>query len=299
MKKFFKNFLVVIQGAVFGIANVIPGVSGSTMAVIMGIYEKIIEILSNVIKGIKKNWLFIILFFAGIILGILGGATVITIALEKMPIPVILLFCGFVIGGLPSQTAEVKKGLKNPVCYVTFISTLALAIGLSYLPIGSSVDLAVLNVCTVLFLFLIGFVCSAAMIIPGISGSLVLMSIGYYQPIMNAVSSLVTFSDFWHDILILLPFGIGCIAGILLLSKLLKLLLEKFRLPSLAAILGFLVASPFLVVKEGLFDANVTFDTIQIVIGVVLLILGALFTFILTQYQRQSKTHDSNDNANE
>ena len=134
----------------------------------------------------------------------------------------------------------------------------------------------------IIMIFAFGVICSAAMVVPGISGSLLLMMLGYYSAIMGTISSFIVAlknfdgSEIGHGLAIIVPFGIGCILGILLISKLITWLLEKFESITYFGILGLVLASPFAI----FYKMNPSsFSPVVIIVGIVLFLAGAVFTY--------------------
>lgn len=127
-----KNLLGILYGAVFGIANIIPGVSGGTMLVTFGCYDQVCGALALDIKEIKKNFKFLIFFAVGAAFGIVGFSNVITLLFDNFPTQTYMFFIGLVLGSIPLilRNATVKEKF-NPICAVPFIIALALVIGLS------------------------------------------------------------------------------------------------------------------------------------------------------------------------
>ena len=177
------NFVMdIIRGILIGIANVIPGVSGGTMAVSLGIYDKLISSLTGIFKNFKKSIQFLVPVILGAGIGIVGFAFMIEWLFEKYPLATSLTFVGLILGGIPILVKSLKGDLtKNRKKIgighiIAFILLFAFAIIMSMLSGGDTgVVLDKLNVGTICILFLIGMVASATMVIPGVSGSMVLM----------------------------------------------------------------------------------------------------------------------------
>lgn len=133
-----KNFLGILYGAVFGIANVIPGVSGGTMLVAFGCYDRVCGALALDIKEIKRNIKFLIFFAIGAVLGIVGFSNIISLLFSKFPTPTYMFFIGLILGSIPLiiRNATVKEKFR-PICLVPFIISLALVVGLAVLEGGS------------------------------------------------------------------------------------------------------------------------------------------------------------------
>ena len=140
------------------------------------------------------------------------------------------------------------------------------------------VDLNNLNMIGYITLFIVGMISAATMVIPGISGSLVLMLLGYYEPVINTIKDLTNFSNLSHNILILAPFGIGIIVGIVLVAKLIEFLLKRYPIKTYYGVLGFVLASLVAIIKPII---GLKVSIIEIVIAVILVIIGSIIAYKL------------------
>ena len=275
-----KNKIVLmIKGFLFGIANIIPGVSGGTLALTMGVYEDLIESISHFFKDVRKSLKFLCVFGLGAILSILLMSKVISLSLDKFPFPTTLFFVGLIIGGIPLLTRKVRKNKVKPFNVLLFLITFGIVIGMAFMQEGNNVvSLSNVTPWMMFLLFIVGMVAAATMVIPGVSGSFVLMLLGFYKPVVNTVSQLTDFSMLGHNLLILVPFGIGVLLGIVLIAKLIEFLFNKYELSTYYAILGFLIASIFTLCAT-LF--GVDFSNIEVVVGVVLFVIAAVIGYKL------------------
>lgn len=283
-----ENIILVIKGFFMGIANVIPGVSGGTIAIILGIYEKFISAISNLFKNIKENFKFLIPVVTGMVLAILILSSVIEYSYDNFPIPTMLLFVGLVLGGIPMLLKNVigRKECKMFSSYIILIFTFSLVIlmACSDLIFGTvkEVNLLELNIGGYILLFIVGVIAAATMVIPGISGSLMLMLLGYYYPIIERINDFVGFNNLTKNILILGVFGIGVLVGIVLISKLLEMLFEKYNTKTYFGVLGFIFASILAIpISTCLQISNLTFNLMQLIIGILLLIAGSFISYKL------------------
>lgn len=283
-----ENIILVIKGFFMGIANVIPGVSGGTIAIILGIYEKFISAISNLFKNIKENFRFLIPVVIGMVLAILILSSVIEYSYDNFPIPTMLFFVGLVLGGIPMLLKNVigRKECKMFSSYIILIFTFSLVIlmACSDLIFGTvkEVNLLELNIGGYILLFIVGVIAAATMVIPGISGSLVLMLLGYYYPIIERINDFVRFNNLTKNILILGVFGIGVLVGIVLISKLLEMLFEKYNTKTYFGVLGFIFASILAIpISTCLQISNLTFNLMQLIIGILLLIAGSFISYKL------------------
>jgi len=284
-----KNIILVIKGFIMGIANIIPGVSGGTLALTLGIYEQFIGAISHFLSNLKENIKFLLPIGIGMVLAILTMSNVISTCFADYPIPTTLFFMGLVIGGIPMLTNKVKKTkeVKEPSSYVIMFLTFAFVMILAFseeifggtLANASFDNLSVLGY---IWLAIIGIIAAATMIIPGVSGSLVLMLLGYYLPIINVVKELTHFENIFPNIFVAGFFGVGILLGIVLVAKLIEWLLAKYEKKTYFGVIGFIIASvvaiPVSVYHE---VSNIVFSTPQVLIGILLLIVGGIVGYKL------------------
>lgn len=246
------NFLKdILRGAMIGVANIIPGVSGGTMMVSMGIYDKIIGAINHLFKDFKRSILTLLPYVIGMAASIAGLSFCITWFFERFPMQTAFLFIGLIFGGLPVIFSRIKGKRINAGAVLLFAVFFALVILLQIFG-GDRGVVRELNpsVSVVMIMLAMGAITSASMIIPGVSGSMILMAFGYYSPVVAEISTfikaLIAFDvqGLLHGIGILVPFGIGVIAGILLIARLIEYLLRKRELHTYYSILGLVLASP-------------------------------------------------------
>lgn len=248
----------LLKGMVMGIANIIPGVSGGTMAVSMGIYDKLIHSVTHLLKEFKESMKFLIPIFLGIGIALVGLSFIIEPAFANFPLQTNCLFIGLIVGGLPAVIKKVKgKGIK--ISYILpFLVFFALVVGMAAIgeKEGAAADLS-FSLWSVIKLFVVGIIASATMVIPGVSGSMMLLLMGYYNPIVAAIKNFVTaLAAFDIDGIlqgcgILVPMGLGIVVGVILIAKIIEFIFEKFPLQAYWAIIGLIVASPFAIFLLG------------------------------------------------
>lgn len=284
-----KNIILVIKGFIMGIANIIPGVSGGTLALTMGIYENFIGAISHFFSNLKENIKFLLPIFIGIGLSLLTMSNVITASFNKYPIPTTLFFMGLVIGGIPMLFSKIKgtKEVKKPMSYVILFLTFLLVMVLAFSKeifggtLGNA-DFSNLNILGYLNLTLIGTIAAATMVIPGVSGSLVLMLLGYYFPIVNVIKELTHFNNIGSNILIAVFFGVGILIGIVLIAKLIEWLLAKFETFTYFGVIGFIIASVLAIPVSVYHEvSNIVYTVPQVIIGIIFLILGGVVGYKL------------------
>ena len=251
-----KWFLDVLRGAVIGLANVIPGVSGGTMMVSMGIYDKLIYSINHLFKKFKECFKILLPYLIGMVAAILIGSFALKSAFENYPLPTNALFIGLILGSLPFILREMKGEKIGWQGIVLFVLFFAVVVGLKAIE-AENVTRVSLNVGTVLLMLLLGAICSAAMVIPGVSGSMILKTLGFYEPVVTeAIPGLVksATSGDWSAALqhagILLPFAIGIVLGIFGIAKLIEVLMKKWKGRTYCGILGMVAASPVVILMD-------------------------------------------------
>lgn len=283
-----KSLILVLKGFFMGIANIIPGVSGGTIAIILGIYEQFISSISHLLSDLKKNLKFLIPVVIGMGLSILLLSGVIEYSYDNFPLPTMMFFVGLVIGGIPMLFKNVlhKKENKEVSSYLIMFLTFSLVIFMACADLifgtTTEVNLSSLNLFGYIILFGVGVIAAATMVIPGISGSLMLMLLGYYYPIVRTISDLVKFNNIFSNIMVLGVFGIGVLVGMVLISKLLEMLFKKFKTKTYFGVLGFIFASIIAIpistcLERG--DLNTTIP--NVIISIIFLIAGSVVSYKL------------------
>ena len=288
-----KFIIDIIKGIFMGVANIIPGVSGGTMAVSMGVYDRMINAITNIFKEFKKSFFTLLPLALGMAGGIGLFSFIIPHCLTNYAFPTCMCFTGLIVGGIPQIIDNTSKGLKkekkkiNPLHITAFLLTLGVAVWMAVAKGGETSSSALrVDFIGLLLLAVIGIVAAATMIIPGVSGSLILMILGYYTGIMNSISGFFSalknldWSALGNCILVLAPFGIGCVLGIVLISKLISWLLKKFESITYCAILGLVVASPFALLYNMEHDV---FTIPTILIGIALFAGSSAFTYLFSK----------------
>ena len=243
-----KWFLDVLRGAVIGVSNIIPGVSGGTMAVSMGIYDRVIFAVNNLFKQFRKSFRELLPILIGVLIGLFAFAALIGTLLgtkaAEIPmtrLPTNFAFIGLILGGLPAIYKRVDMKSAKVPGIILFLIFLALVVALPLLnpPEARTVDH---SVGTILLMVLLGAIASSTMVIPGISGSMIMMLLGYYNTVINAMNDLR--GGNWSSLVILLPYVIGLLVGIVFIAKLMNFLLKKYAALTFCAIFGLVIGSP-------------------------------------------------------
>lgn len=298
------HFLNMLKGIGIGIANVIPGFSGGTMAVMLKIYDLFVYSFANIFNDfknvVKKCWS----LFVGILIGILFAMVVIVKLLEVIPFITIMFFIGLIFGSMPSIYKKVKNQKINIADIIGFIVAIGVIVALPLIPKTEAA--AQYNIGVYIIMFAMGIVCSSAMVIPGVSGSLVLMAFGYYAFFMSTMKEYLvnifnfSLTNYWGMFITLVCFAIGCVVGLVFISKLITKLTEKYPKTVYYTILGLLVASPFSIIYATLTDASYTviFDFWTIFFSVISLALGLGLVYLGEFFNKKYNKTIQNDSDN-
>lgn len=285
-------FADMLKGGLMGVAFIIPGFSGGSVAAILGIYEKLISAIADIFKSFKKSFITLLPIVLGLICGVLALLFPLGWALEKFPLPTVCLFVGLALGGLPSIT-EKTKGKIKPTNIAAFAIPSLVALALCFLPIAEDVNLLALAPWEYITLFFIGILGSAALVVPGISGSMILLILGYYNPIVSIITDhFLKGQDMLTSLLVLCSVGLGICAGFVGISVIMKLLLKKCPRGTYFAILGFIIGSIPTVYVSTAKDAGMTFATLPTspwhwVACVLLLALGLALSLSLVIFSKK------------
>ncbi|MBQ9992100.1 MAG: DUF368 domain-containing protein [Firmicutes bacterium] len=248
-----KVLKTILTGGIIGLANIIPGVSGGTLAVIMGVYDRLIGLTKK--GALKKDWRFLLLLLIGMASSILLCSKVFAFLFENFQIAPSLVFFGMILGSLPmifklslSYCPEEKGKKKLPAASIAaFVLSFAVMIGLTVLDLlGVSMEIsAEPSFSLAVLLFFGGVLAAVSMVLPGISGSLMMVVIGVYTIVITMLSGLTDFAavDYWQNVLLLIPFGIGVLIGLVLGLNAVRILLEKKPATMYFAILGLVAGS--------------------------------------------------------
>ncbi len=307
-------FRTLAIGIIIGMANVIPGVSGSTIAVVFGIYDKFINAITLNIKKIWLNKKFVLPIIAGMASGVLIFSKIITVLYERFPVQTNFFFTGLIIGSIPMLAAlatKIKKGAKIERAKIVSIIVCTL-IGVAVMILfsilessfGTSQDMAgplpAFSVKLALKIFIAGLFGAVAMIVPGISGSLLMLIMGVYPIVIKSIPALFLPESFFTALILLLPNGFGVLAGLLIGAKLVKNLLEKAPNHAYAVILGLLCGSALNIcpLTKNLFQGDFLkslseFKGISLILSsAAALILGGAMSFLSSKFSPSEESSE-------
>lgn len=271
-------------GILMGIADAIPGISGGTIALLLGIYEELIGSISNFNinlfrnlkkKGIKYCWNkingnFLISLISGVLLSLVSFVKIFSILIEKYPLFIWSFFLGLILATLFVINRNIKKWDIANFILIFIFAFLTILLSIINPSISENINLFYILIC--------GIIASSAMILPGISGSLILVILGVYTLIINALNNL--------EYNIILVFLIGCLIGIINFSKIIKWLFHNFRDYTFSIMLGLVIGSIYTVWpwRKSLTD-EVTNE--YIFLSVVITILGFAVIYALEKISRK------------
>ncbi|MDF2609763.1 MAG: hypothetical protein K0R92_1237 [Lachnospiraceae bacterium] len=259
----------ILKGILIAISLLVPGVSGGTMMIVLGVYDQSIEAVSALISRKLIHTKLIVQLAIGGILGLLLFAKAMLWALESYPYPMSFLFLGIVIAGLNAIIKKVDWKKFQPYHILFLVVGAVLALMMTG---GNSVALIEFEgsfAIRLLIILISGIIIAVALILPGISTSFLLLTLGMYDKTLAAIDT--------FDVNFLLPLGIGAIIGVLLTTKLLEYLMKNFQTSTYLAILGFILGS------LGEIFPGIPKDTLATVSCLIAFIIGAVI-MILIQY---------------
>ena len=259
--------LLALKGIAIGIANAVPGVSGGTIAVIVKIYDKLLEAITPNIKKLIKNLPFLIPVGIGMLIGVLAAAKLLGFLFDEYNVPTQMFFVGVVTGSMPmiykECTAEKRM---SAVCIAPFAAGILVMAAMAFLSPSESTATGSLDLGGGIMLFISSVLAAVAMIIPGISGALIMKVLGAYDTVIGALNN----SDLATPILV----AVGVVLGIFIAAGVISMLLKKFRRGTYCLISGLIIGS-----VPSIFPSNFAFDA-QGIIGIVMLIIGLAVPFL-------------------
>lgn len=254
--------MTIFKGFLIGIAKIIPGVSGAVLSISLGIYEKILNIISHPFKIKMKDLKFLGLLLIGAAGGILVFCLGIQWCLDKWKFATMLLFIGFIIGGMPEITDEIKHkySIKNIIILIISFLIILIITNLNE------------NNTTSNHYFIMGSIESLTTIIPGISGTAIFMALGWYESVLNTIQSILSFAC---ELKISIYYISGFILTTILIAKVLSFLFKKYKTQTYFSVLGFMSGSLITMFKDII---KIKYSPIEFIIGILLFIVGYIST---------------------
>ncbi len=287
----FKDF---VKSIFVGAGGIAPGLSGGTLAIILGMYERMVGAVGNILKKPAESIKTLIPIGAGVIVGIVAFGTVQKFLLARYLMQIMFCFMGLIIGSLPFLFREANA--KDPITrensvsrIIPFLITLAIGLILTILETREiNVDPVVIAMSPVVFgrLMLVGVLIAASLVIPGVSGTVLLVMIGQYGLVLNAIADLRNIlklpmaspemiQGILDNLLVLIPLGLGTAIGGIAISYIVHLLLQHWHGQAYAGILGFVIGSIPALYPRG---SDVGLNS-QTLISVILLLGGIILAY--------------------
>ncbi len=267
----------ICRGSLLGVANIMPGVSGGALAISMGIYDKIIYAITHLRKDLKSSIRILIPIGIGAVLGFAGLSFVIRWLFKEYPLQTNLLFVGLVLGGIPEILKPIRAEKVRTAGILAFFFFFFLVAVLPMLNISGKEAVMDLSFATAVKMFGIGIISAATMVVPGVSGSMILLLIGYYQPLLDEITGCIqgfltmNADQMIRGVLILAPAVLGLGAGIIVIAKIVEYLLAHHKTTSYWGILGLIIASPVGILAE---MKGISLDAVSGLWGVLALLIG-------------------------
>ncbi len=288
-----------LLGFFVGLAVIVPGISGSTVAIIFKLYDQFLYALGNLFKKFKQCFAFLLPIGIGIVVGVLLGFITVKQLLNILPFAIVCLFAGLMSGAFPAVKDEVRGAEWNAKRVALFVLGLAIPVALGCVSAILTVNgggvgnaFATVRWWHVLLALIIGFVVGVTQIVPGLSASAFLMAVGWFSSLMDSVSM-----TYWKAnpaiFLVYAGLGVGFLSGLFLFSKLLTYLFGRARHTSYSMIVGLSLGSILSMFCNGdIIEVYISwakngFAWLDFSVGVVLFAVGVFGAYMLVKYQRK------------
>ncbi len=297
-KSWFKSALL---GFFIGLAVIVPAISGSTVAIIFKLYDKLLYAISNIVKKFAVCALFLLPIVIGIGVGFGAGFIGIKQLLEIIPFAIIGLFAGLMIGAFPAIRDEIKDEKTTSLRLILLIIGILIPITIgitSVLIQNNSVDNASKNFDNIqlweyFFFIILGYIVAITQLVPGLSATAVLMAFGYFKPLMASVSI-----SYWKEnplvLLLYVCFGVGLLIGVFSFSKLLTYLFDKAKTTTYYLIVGLSLGSVIsMFFNPDIYEIYVNWSkgqgnmTLDLPLGLVLMGIGVIVAYLFVRYERK------------
>jgi len=271
----------MLKGFVIGSSMSVPGVSGGTMAILLGIYDKLIGAISNFLKDIKGNIIFLMKFCIGAGVGICSLAFVIKWLLFKFPFTVSFFFLGAVIGGIPALYKKTKESPLKISSGIYFLIGLGIVISIGFISVGNFDISSGSGITHYLMLLVTGIIIALALVLPGISTSHMLLVLGMYDTMLLAITK--------FDIVYIGILGISTLIGIFLITKPIEWTMKRFPHQTYCMIIGFVLGSTSEIFRDKILpaipiDAGFSWWIPSAIISIVTFVLGYISIGSLSRF---------------
>lgn len=296
-----------LLGFFIGLAVIVPGISGSTVAIIFKLYDQFLYAIGNLFKQFKKCFTFLLPIGIGAVLGVALGFFTIRELLEILPFAVVCLFAGLMCGAFPAVTDELKGAERTPKRVALFLIGVLLPVAIgcvsAWLSVGANGaeadKFASVEWWHIVLGLAFGYVVGVTQIVPGMSATAFLMAVGWFASVMSSVSL-----TYWQAnpavFLVYIALGVGFLAGLFTFSKFLTFVFAKARQTAYSLIVGLSLGSILSMFCNG--DVISTYigwgqngaNVLDIVLGVVLFVVGVVGAYLLVRYERKKGAEEEN-----
>ena len=295
-----KTLILLVKGAIIGVANVIPGVSTATFMVLLRVYDDIVEAIGNFVtdffsgrKKLKTYLLLLIPFGIGAVLGTLGFAKLATFVLDRYPLPAQFFFIGLIAGSIPcviNMHDDMKPRAGRIIAAaIGFVIAVLVGLGVKGDVLGQfAADPS--SLAGVIYFGIVGFFAGGSVMTPGLSGSYIFLLAGTYEPIMEALDSLTHPPIMWG---VIFSTAVGVALGVVIFAKVISLLLKRQPALTFYAILGLILGS-----FVGLWPADFDLTTPSL-LSLLALVPGAAIAYFLGRKAPESDPAEAEEQEQE
>ncbi len=277
------TLFTMLRGFIIGSSMSVPGVSGGTMAIVLGIYDKLIESISRFAKDVRSNVIFLLKFCVGAGLGILALSNLIELLLEKAPVPVSFFFLGAVIGGIPALLGKTRSGDSGfrVSSVVYFLLGVAIVVSIDFIPTGTISITSGSGIAHYLMLLVTGIIVALALVLPGISTSHMLLVLGMYDAMLAAINR--------FDVVYVGILGVVTLIGVFLITRPLEWTMKEFPRQTYCVILGFVLGSTWDIFRDKVLPAvpaaaNYTWWVPSVILSAVTFAAGVAGVMALSRF---------------
>ena len=260
----YNNIKLIIKGLIIGLGKIIPGVSGAVLAMMLNVYEPALIAIANIKTNFYKNIKYLAMLGIGIIFAIIMGSKALIFFLDKFYIQTMFIFIGIMLAGISPITKELKlSGIKEKIIII-FVAILFIYISLI------QVNNLTNNNSNILIYFFSGILDAFSSIVPGVSGTVLLMIVGTYNNIIKSFANALNISLLFNNLFILVPFFIGVLIGGYFISKLIAFFFKKYRNITYCCTLGLIIGSLIiLILNIDVFKFNIFTIFISIILAII------------------------------
>ena len=276
----------ILSGIIIGAVNIIPGLSGGIIIVILGLFDKLMNAISDIFKrkatNRKENILFLLQIIIGLVIGLISFANIIDILFNNWYTQTIYCFIGFILFSIPFIKEREMPKMKISIPF--FILGLMIIVALIALKGNDNGEIIntfpTITLSLLLKMFILGIITAIATIMPGISGAMILLILGYYHLFKFYIANILTFNSI--IIIPLIFIGLGIIIGVVVSAKMTTWLLKNYRHETISAILGLIVMSALVLIP-----LDVTYGSILVISSIITFLFGGMIVIIIEKLKNQ------------